>query len=203
MDHEWQRVTIRKIYGRHTQPLQPYFKIRYEISVNGDEFYPIPSYNVPDSFRDDLGPAYDAKTTYKHFYRKRTRDLGWIYTSEDPHKKEDPHEDNLKFAELREANISRLATTAKYKSCSSWTASDWSNALAGEVGETCNLAKKMLIGEKIPLKDIADELADVVIYADLLANKLGIELGSAVRAKFNRVSTRVSSNVFLSTKLDK
>lgn len=35
---------------------------------------------------------------------------------------------------------------------------------------------------------LADELADVVLYADLLAQKAGIELAGAIRAKFNRVS---------------
>lgn len=34
----------------------------------------------------------------------------------------------------------------------------------------------------------ADELADVIIYADLIAARLGIDLGDAVRRKFNEVS---------------
>lgn len=34
------------------------------------------------------------------------------------------------------------------------------------------------------------EAADVVIYADLLANYLGFDLGDAVREKFNKTSSR-------------
>jgi NTP pyrophosphatase (non-canonical NTP hydrolase) len=35
---------------------------------------------------------------------------------------------------------------------------------------------------------LADEIADVVIYADLLAHFYGIDLATAVTAKFNRKS---------------
>lgn len=38
--------------------------------------------------------------------------------------------------------------------------------------------------------DAAAELADVVIYADLLAKHLGISLAEAVKAKFNKVSEK-------------
>lgn len=38
--------------------------------------------------------------------------------------------------------------------------------------------------------DAGMELADVVIYADLLARHLGIDLGEAVRTKFNKVSEK-------------
>lgn len=44
---------------------------------------------------------------------------------------------------------------------------------------------------------IADELADLVIYADLLAERLEIDLGAAVVRKFNKVSERVGSNIRL------
>lgn len=35
---------------------------------------------------------------------------------------------------------------------------------------------------------LADEIADVILYADLLARHYGINVSDAVRAKFNRVS---------------
>lgn len=47
-------------------------------------------------------------------------------------------------------------------------------------------------------ENIGKELADVVIYADLLAARLGISLGDAVRKKFNEVSERVGSDVRIS-----
>jgi len=79
--------------------------------------------------------------------------------------------------------------------------------MAGEVGEACNIAKKMKRLEEgtNTAKDpqsmeectrlMAKELADVVIYADLLAARLGIDLGKAIASKFNEVSDRMGSNI--------
>ena len=75
-----------------------------------------------------------------------------------------------------------------------WSPTDWACAFAGEVGEACNLIKKRRRGEDIPTQDIAYEIADAIIYADLLAARLGISLEDAVREKFNIVSDRVGSN---------
>ena len=47
------------------------------------------------------------------------------------------------------------------------------------------------------LQAVVDELADVVIYLDILAMRLGVDLGAAVMDKFNRVSVRVGSTVRL------
>lgn len=51
---------------------------------------------------------------------------------------------------------------------------------------------------------IADELADVVIYLDLLAHRLGVSLSEAVVRKFNRTSEKVGSPLRLpdAVKLD-
>lgn len=78
-----------------------------------------------------------------------------------------------------------------------WKPWEWSNAMAGEVGEVCNLTKKMLRGEDINLDDLAEEISDVVIYADLLAARLGIDLEEAIIKKFNKVSTKRGSNIFI------
>jgi NTP pyrophosphatase (non-canonical NTP hydrolase) len=69
--------------------------------------------------------------------------------------------------------------------------------MSGEVGETCNLLKKLKRDKNIPIKDIAHEIADVVVYADLLAYKLGIDLGEAIREKFNIVSKRKKCKITL------
>jgi NTP pyrophosphatase (non-canonical NTP hydrolase) len=112
--------------------------------------------------------------------------------------------DELTFAELSAANASRRDRW--HQGGDPWTCSDWSNALAGEVGEACNLVKKVRrhetavdkiaggqgsyntpeMEELVP--KIADEIADVILYADLLATHFGINVEDAVRAKFNRVS---------------
>ena len=78
--------------------------------------------------------------------------------------------------------------------------SQWSNAVCGELGELANLIKKIERGD-FTLEEarphLADELADVATYLDLLANRAGVDLGEAVRSKFNRVSERVLCDVRL------
>jgi len=81
--------------------------------------------------------------------------------------------------------------------------------MAGELGEACNQIKKLRrltdgkqlanipTSAKAIVNKIAKELADTVIYADLLAARLGIDLGISVRDKFNEVSDRVGSDIKL------
>ncbi len=47
------------------------------------------------------------------------------------------------------------------------------------------------------LPEAKDELADVMTYLDILAMQLGINLDEAVKSKFNRVSERVGSFVYI------
>ncbi|HYE49982.1 MAG TPA: MazG-like family protein [Azospirillaceae bacterium] len=68
--------------------------------------------------------------------------------------------------------------------------------LGGEVGECLNVVKKLererlgAVGSRASLDDLADELGDVVICAMNLACKAGIDLGAAVRRKFNATSEK-------------
>ena len=68
--------------------------------------------------------------------------------------------------------------------------------LAGEVGEVCNEIKKLervrlnLVGGKTDLDGIKEELADVMICADLIAMDLGIELGPEIQRKFDKTSRK-------------
>ena len=70
------------------------------------------------------------------------------------------------------------------------------NELAGEVGEACNVIKKLerermgIRGSRASIPMLAEELADAVICLDLIAMKCGIDLGAATRAKFNATSTK-------------
>lgn len=108
----------------------------------------------------------------------------------------------LTFNTLREANLKRLPLfkDAKGRPChskddgSDWTPAQWYQAASGEMGEYANLRKKvergdMTLDEARPL--LADELADVIIYLDILAHQLGIDLGEAVMEKWNRTSEKV------------
>lgn len=77
------------------------------------------------------------------------------------------------------------------------------NELAGETGEACNVIKKLererhgWVGSKATKEQLAEELADVMIVADLIANEAGIDLADAVVAKFNATSRKVGIHVFI------
>lgn len=101
----------------------------------------------------------------------------------------------LTFLELRIANIERCEES--FHSVEGWSPTDWACAAAGEMGEACNLIKKLRRGEAISTTDIGNEIADTVIYLDLLAARLNISLAAAVKRKFNIVSDRVDSTVKL------
>jgi NTP pyrophosphatase (non-canonical NTP hydrolase) len=105
------------------------------------------------------------------------------------------------FASLHEQNVARARRWHPgFPEQDDWTGGDWATAMAGECGEACNIVKKIRRVEtakkgRASEQDTAllsqflgDELADLVIYADLLAAKYGIDLGDAIREKFNAVS---------------
>ena len=107
---------------------------------------------------------------------------------------------SLSFAELAAANASRVVRWHPPGS-EPWTISDWTNAMCGEAGEAANVAKKIrrwdtgAINTGDPkisdlAQNLAYELADVVIYADLVAQHLGLDLAHAVVTKFNATSQR-------------
>jgi NTP pyrophosphatase (non-canonical NTP hydrolase) len=107
----------------------------------------------------------------------------------------------LSFKELTEQSVRRAARWHPgFPEKHNWTLGDWGNAMAGEAGEACNVIKKIRRvetdmqrrdseGDPIDLRDkLARELADVIIYADLIAAQCGIDLSNAIRLKFNEVS---------------
>lgn len=114
--------------------------------------------------------------------------------------------DGLTFNVLREANIKRLPQfknkhgkpAHSKEDGSDWSLGEWCNAVTGELGEAANIIKKIK-REDLTLEeakqDLADEIADVVTYLDILAKQAGIDLGKATISKFNRISQRVGSNI--------
>ena len=94
-----------------------------------------------------------------------------------------------------------------------WTPTQWALGMFGECGEACNIIKKL---NRIETKDpatnasefddlisaLADELADIVIYADLLAQRCDIDLGSMIQTKFNETSIKVGCETFLGREID-
>ena len=110
----------------------------------------------------------------------------------------------LTFNTLRDANMKRLPLfkDAKGRKChskkngSDWSPAQWLQAVTGELGEYANLRKKVERGdfsEKEAKSMLADELADVVIYLDILAAQLGIDLGAAIMKKWNETSEKVGA----------
>lgn len=100
----------------------------------------------------------------------------------------------LTFQALRNANLAR--DHEYWRELGIWTCSDWGNAMAGEAGEACNAIKHLRQG-KGSVDDIMAELADTVIYADLIAAHFGRDLGAAVVEKFNRISDKIGAKAKL------
>lgn len=77
------------------------------------------------------------------------------------------------------------------------------NELAGEVGEACNIIKKLererlgIRGSRATKEELADELADVIICVDLICMHLNISLAQAVKDKFNMTSDKMGFEVKL------
>lgn len=107
----------------------------------------------------------------------------------------------LSFSEFRKKNTERCESA--FHKIVSWSPAEWACAMAGECGEACNNVKKIRRlngsedGRKDLVSNVADELADMITYADLLASRLGIDLEAALIRKFNAVSKRVGSDVFI------
>lgn len=104
----------------------------------------------------------------------------------------------LTFDVFRRANVARCIKWHP-AGIQSWSSSDWLTAVTGELGELASLIKMLnrerdgLRGNKfvVTSQHLADELADVVTYLDLLAASCGIDLGMAIVNKFNEISERV------------
>lgn|SRR5574340_1520407 len=117
----------------------------------------------------------------------------------------------LDFDKLRLVNSTRCEKI--FHPITEWSPTDWACAFAGEAGEACNKVKKLrrldtntyikkpnmayLATQNHLIEDIAKEIADTIIYADLLAARLGINLGEAIRKKFNEVSDEMNCDIKL------
>lgn len=114
---------------------------------------------------------------------------------------------DLTFADLRAVNVARCEDV--FHAIKEWSPTDWACAMAGECGEACNEIKKLrrldgadsdfdTVEQRAELRlKIGKELADLVIYADLLAARLELDLGCEIVNKFNEVSERRGSEIRL------
>ncbi|QIG68668.1 putative NTP pyrophosphohydrolase MazG-like protein [Rhizobium phage RHph_TM3_3_14B] len=108
------------------------------------------------------------------------------------------NDNNAYFTDLRQANLARQKEWDDGNQIAGPLGKLWrSNELSGECGEATNVVKKLvreelgIRGSRDTVEHLAEELADVVICADLLAEEYGIDLNAAVRAKFNATSEKV------------
>ncbi len=119
---------------------------------------------------------------------------------------------NLTFAGF--STINRLRCQAQdgfNHSLDSWHPTQWTNAIAGECGEACNITKKILrhdqgIRGNIKAEDqqredlvqrAMKELADVIIYADLAIQALGGDTEDVLKAVFNGKSSEIGSDLLV------
>lgn len=108
--------------------------------------------------------------------------------------------DLLKTGNLRQANIERNK--------------EWSGGeplplefrgleLAGECGEACNVIKKLsrekrgMPGSRATKQDLANEMADVIIAADLVMMDAEIDLFECVTRKFNETTRKHGFKTYL------
>lgn len=107
----------------------------------------------------------------------------------------------LDLETLRAVNLTRCRRWHTTHGVNEWSLSDWGIAAAGEMGEALNVVKKLnrerdgMVGnkpEEVPLLEmmLANEIADTIIYLDLLAARAGIDLSLAIINKYNATSLR-------------
>jgi NTP pyrophosphatase (non-canonical NTP hydrolase) len=107
----------------------------------------------------------------------------------------------LDLAAFRPINVQRA--TEGFKCYDNQPLTYWTTALAGEVGELCNMIKKMQRverggvdgGSSYTAKDITkemlkEEIGGIAIYLDLLASLLNISLEEAIVDTFNSKSEK-------------
>jgi NTP pyrophosphatase (non-canonical NTP hydrolase) len=109
--------------------------------------------------------------------------------------------DGLTFNVLRDANRSRQKEWPGHeKADTAFRALE----VCGEAGEVAEAVKKLLRAERGILggtatkADVAAEIGDLLVSLDLLAEDLGIDLGEALRAKFNATSDKHGLRTYLS-----
>lgn len=104
------------------------------------------------------------------------------------------NDNEVGFTTLRAANIARQK---EWDADNQISLSYRGNELAGEVGEACNVIKKLdrerlgIAGSRDTVEHLAEELADAIICIDLIAAAEGIDMDAAVRTKFNATSEKV------------
>ena len=107
-----------------------------------------------------------------------------------------------RWTEFSAANRARCESPLGFNhTLESWSTSDWFVAVTGELGEAANVTKKLnrcrdgIPGNKLSREeleaDLRKELGDTLVYLDLLAQSLGIDLLSAAEEVFDAKSVQI------------
>jgi NTP pyrophosphatase (non-canonical NTP hydrolase) len=105
----------------------------------------------------------------------------------------------MTFREFQKMNATREREA--FPQSADWSLNDFATALMGELGEACNLLKKVrredfdLLTVDVATgltvkKKILKELADVITYADLMMTRLNASTEFEILDKFDEVSSR-------------
>ena len=89
-----------------------------------------------------------------------------------------------------------------FTECHDWLAEDFALAACGPVGFIGHLFTKRKRGENVNDGEIFEEIADAVVYLDLLCTKMGGDLTVVLRRKFNATSKSVASAIMLPAEND-
>jgi len=116
----------------------------------------------------------------------------------------------LDLQQFRKINTERAVEG--FKTYANVPLSFWGTALAGELGELCNMIKKMervefggidagssYTAESLTKEMIEEEIGGIVIYLDLLASLLGISIEEATIKTFNSKSEKYKFSQLLPT----
>jgi len=114
----------------------------------------------------------------------------------------------LDLKELREKSVLRAIEC--FKTYKNVPITYWTTAIAGEVGEVCNMIKKIervdhggidagssYTAASITPDMLKEEIGGIAIYLDLLASLLGISLEDAIIHTFNSKSEKYGFPYFL------
>ena len=95
----------------------------------------------------------------------------------------------LTFKRLREVNLARSKRWHPGENAP-MNLNDWARVTAGKMGEALNFVtdNRELGSSGKPEAALVDHLADVALYLDLFAAAAGIDLASAIQARFNHIS---------------
>ncbi len=115
---------------------------------------------------------------------------------------------SLTFEKFSTANKERCeAPTGFNHKVDGWSEAEWLAAATGELGEVAHAVKAILRQRDGLTNDtrsadelrqkMCEEIADTIIYLDLLAQRSGILIEDAIREKFNKMSEKIGSSVVI------